>query len=82
MMLRDPVCGRRVNRHRAQVAIQYERVTYYLCCPLCQTKFERDPGKYAGPEWGETGKGKRRRKGAGRSAVRARNAPTMREGQL
>lgn len=52
-MLRDPICGNRINRHRAQVAIEYEGHVYYLCCPLCQAEFERDPGAYARPELGE-----------------------------
>ena len=70
-MLRDPVCGRRVNRHRAQVAIEYERVTYYLCCPLCQTEFERAAAKYAHPEWGERKRKDPDKKGARRVGVRA-----------
>lgn len=70
-MLRDLVCGRRVNRHRAQMAIEYEGVTYYLCCPLCQTRFERDRGKYARPEWGERRKKDGNKKGGRRSGVRA-----------
>lgn len=70
-MLRDPVCGRRINRHRAQIAVEYEGVTYYLCCPLCQTRFERDRGKYARPEWGERRKKDRNKKGGRVSGVRA-----------
>ena len=70
-MLRDPVCGRRVNRHQAQAALEYDRITYYLCCPLCQTEFERFPGKYARPEWGEERNKNRNRKGARRVGGRA-----------
>lgn len=52
-MLRDPVCEKRINRHSAQTAIEYEGITYYLCCPLCQAEFERDPARYARPEMGQ-----------------------------
>jgi YHS domain-containing protein len=52
-MLKDPVCGKRINRHRAQAAIEHEGTVYYVCCPLCQTQFERDPARYARPEWGQ-----------------------------
>ena len=49
IMLRDPVCGTRINRHKAQAAVEYEGTVYYLCCPLCQSEFERDPGHFARP---------------------------------
>ena len=52
-MLKDPVCGKRINRHRAQAAIEYEGVVYYVCCPLCQSEFESDPDRYARPELGQ-----------------------------
>ena len=39
-MLRDPVCGKRIHRGRAHIHIEYEHVTYYLCCPLCQAEAE------------------------------------------
>ncbi len=80
-MLRDPVCGKRVNRHRAQAAVEYERITYYLCCPLCQKEFERAPDKYAHPEWGERSKRDRKRKGGRRSGGRATKVQTTREGR-
>lgn len=52
-MLTDPVCGKRIKRQRAHIAIDYDNVTYYLCCPRCQADFERDLQKYARPEFGE-----------------------------
>lgn len=55
-MLTDPVCGKRIKRQRAHIAIDYNAVTYYLCCPRCQAEFERDPQKYARPEYGEKAK--------------------------
>ncbi len=45
-MHRDPVCGKKVNANKAYVQIVYEGTTYYLCCPLCQSQFEKDPKKY------------------------------------
>lgn len=52
-MLKDPVCGKRINRNKAHAVIEYEGVNYFLCCPLCQTQFERAPATYARPELGE-----------------------------
>jgi len=45
-MDRDPVCRRRMNRNKAYVTVQYKGEKYYLCCPLCQSEFEKDPEKY------------------------------------
>ena len=52
-MLRDPVCGKRIHRNHAHAHVEYERVIYYLCCPLCQAAFEAAPEQYARPELGE-----------------------------
>ena len=52
-MLVDPVCGKRIKRQCAHVAVDYQGVTYYLCCPRCQADFERTPEKFARPEMGE-----------------------------
>ncbi|NOY57678.1 MAG: YHS domain-containing protein [Calditrichaeota bacterium] len=35
-----------MNPNKAHVVIHYEGVDYYLCCPLCQKEFERNPDKY------------------------------------
>lgn len=43
---RDPVCGKRVNRNKAHIEIEYQGKRYYLCCPQCQSTFERNPRKY------------------------------------
>ncbi len=45
-MIKDPVCGKRINRNKAHITIEYEKEKYYLCCPLCQSEFEKDPRKY------------------------------------
>lgn len=46
MFYYDPVCGKKVNRHKVQAAITHDGQTYYLCCPVCQTLFERSPEDY------------------------------------
>jgi YHS domain-containing protein len=43
---KDPVCGQRINRNKAHIVIEYEGQTFLLCCPLCQSEFEKDPQKY------------------------------------
>jgi YHS domain-containing protein len=44
---KDPVCGRRINRNKAHITIEYKGHEYLLCCPLCQSEFEKDPERYA-----------------------------------
>ncbi len=53
MSLKDPVCGKRINRGKAHITIEYEGVDYFLCCPQCQAQFERAPKSFAKPEFGE-----------------------------
>ena len=55
-MLRDPVCRKRIQRGRAQAVVEYEGISYFVCCPLCQAEFERSPARYARPELGEAAK--------------------------
>ncbi|WP_186408642.1 YHS domain-containing protein [Candidatus Accumulibacter aalborgensis] len=43
---RDPVCGKRINRNKAHITLQYKGNEYLLCCPICQAEFERDPERY------------------------------------
>ena len=38
-MIKDPVCGKRINRGKAHAMIEYEHVQYFLCCPLCRAQF-------------------------------------------
>lgn len=45
-MIKDPVCGKRINRNKAHIVIEYEKQKYYLCCPLCQSEFEKHPDKF------------------------------------
>ena len=43
---RDPVCGKRINRNKAHIVLEYKGQDYALCCPVCQAEFERDPKKF------------------------------------
>lgn len=43
---KDPVCGRRVNRNKAHILIEYQGEAFPLCCPVCQSEFEKHPEKY------------------------------------
>ncbi len=43
---RDPVCGKKVNKNKAHIIITWQGAEYVLCCPLCQSEFEKNPGKY------------------------------------
>lgn len=43
---KDPVCGKRMNRNKAHIIVEYQGVEYLLCCPLCQSEFEKHPRKY------------------------------------
>jgi YHS domain-containing protein len=52
-MLKDPVCGKGMNRNKAHIAVEFEHVRYFLCCPHCQATFESSPREYARPEYGE-----------------------------
>jgi YHS domain-containing protein len=60
-MLKDPVCGKRMARNKAHIAIDYDGVTYFLCCPKCQADFESTPNLYANPEMGQKIKKNKRR---------------------
>jgi YHS domain-containing protein len=35
-----------MNRNKAYVTIKYKGEAHYLCCPLCQAEFEKNPEKY------------------------------------
>ena len=41
-----PTCNVRVNPNKAYAKIAYQHQLYYLCCPLCQSEFEKEPEKY------------------------------------
>lgn len=56
MLFKAPVCGKRLQRGKAHIVIEYEGVNYYICCPRCQTEFEHNLKLYARPELGEKAK--------------------------
>ena len=35
MLLKDPVCGKRINRGKAHIAIEYESVNYLFSVSSC-----------------------------------------------
>jgi YHS domain-containing protein len=47
VFIHDPVCGKRINRNKAHITVEYRGEVYYLCCPECQSAFEREPQEYA-----------------------------------
>jgi Cu+-exporting ATPase len=48
VMAKDPVCHMDVEPKTAAAQSQYQGQTYYFCAVGCKTKFDADPGKYAG----------------------------------
>ena len=42
----DPVCKMQVDPETASAKTEYQSQAYTLCCPGCNTSFERDPVKY------------------------------------
>lgn len=42
----DPVCGKKIDLHRAHIILVYRGEEYLLCSPACQREFERDPKKH------------------------------------
>ncbi len=42
----DPVCGKRINRNKAHICIEYQEQEYRLCCPVSQATCEKEPNKY------------------------------------
>lgn len=43
---RDPVCGKSLNVNKAHIVLIHKGEKYYLCCPVCQREFEKNPEKY------------------------------------
>ncbi len=43
----DPVCGRKINKKKANVVIHHKGEQYYLCSPKCQEEFKNSPDKFA-----------------------------------
>lgn len=49
-MERDPVCGMYLVKVDEALKCKYKGITYYFCCKVCKTKFEKEPGKYINTE--------------------------------
>jgi YHS domain-containing protein len=47
-MVKDPVCGMMIDPKTAVGKSEYQGQTYYFCAAICKTKFDSDPGRYAG----------------------------------
>ena len=52
-MSKDPVCGMAVDDNAPLRSIHAGQ-TYVFCSPTCKAKFDKEPGRYAGPA-GEKG---------------------------
>ncbi len=61
MLHYDPVCGKRVNRNKAHIVIEYNGEEFLLCCPRCQSEFEDDPARFVRNS-SKKGRGGKRRK--------------------
>jgi YHS domain-containing protein/uncharacterized membrane protein YraQ (UPF0718 family) len=44
---KDPVCGMQVETSRAPASTTYQGSSVYFCSEHCQTRFEKDPDRYA-----------------------------------
>lgn len=45
-LVRDPVCGMRIEPEDAADSILYKEIIFYFCAPACKKEFELDPEKY------------------------------------
>jgi len=44
--VKDPLCGMMVDPKTAPAKSEYKGQTYYFCCPVCKSNFDKDPEKY------------------------------------
>jgi Cu+-exporting ATPase len=47
VMSKDPVCGMMIDEKTAAGKSEYQGQTYYFCAPVCKTRFDQNPAKYA-----------------------------------
>jgi len=45
-LVRDPVCGMRINPEDAADETIYKGKIFYFCAPGCRNAFEKNPKKY------------------------------------
>ncbi len=48
MKIKDPVCGKMIEKDGAAGTSPYKGKTYYFCSPSCLVEFEKDPMVYTG----------------------------------
>src|SRR5277367_643368 len=49
VVVKDPVCGMKVNPATAKHRLEHAGKSEYFCCAGCAEKFKSDPGKYLNP---------------------------------
>lgn len=47
-MVKDPVCGMKVNPARASWTSTHDGTAYYFCAEDCKEAFDADPSRYLG----------------------------------
>ena len=45
-MVKDPVCGDKLDEKTAPFKTEYQGKTFYFCCEGCKNKFEGNPWHY------------------------------------
>lgn len=45
-MVKDPVCGMKVDEGSVKYKSEYKGSTYYFCSPSCKEDFDKNPGKH------------------------------------
>ena len=49
-MMKDPVCGMKVDEKTAKLKSEHEGKTFYFCSSACKSAFDKDPHKYGRPK--------------------------------
>ncbi len=45
-MAKDPVCGMHVDEKTPGAMSKFEGKTFYFCCPVCKSQFDKNPSKF------------------------------------
>lgn len=45
-LIKDPVCGMRMQPEDAVHTSEYQRVVYHFCSEACQAKFDQEPSQF------------------------------------
>ena len=54
-MAKDPICGMYVDEKTAKYKSEHMGKSYYFCCQMCKTSFDKNPTKYTGKAGGHSG---------------------------